>query len=182
MEDIVHSGTKGMKWGRRLYQNKDGTLTPLGRIRYRKNAKDGKSELPKPKTKTESVEKTANKITDIKQQNETKSGRPQKEYITNRTNLRRLDLSKLDDQTLNRLKQRLQTEKDVTDLINTLSPKKQHAVRDYIKKFGGTAMTTVGQQVSTYMLAQLVNAIAIKAGADGPIVSGKKDQGGKKGK
>lgn len=32
---LYHHGTKGMKWGRRLYQNKDGSLTPLGRIRYR---------------------------------------------------------------------------------------------------------------------------------------------------
>lgn len=31
---IQHSGTKGMKWGQRLYQNKDGSLTPLGRVRY----------------------------------------------------------------------------------------------------------------------------------------------------
>lgn len=32
---LYHHGVKGMKWGRRLYQNKDGSLTPLGRMRYR---------------------------------------------------------------------------------------------------------------------------------------------------
>lgn len=31
---LNHSGTKGMHWGERLYQNKDGSLTPLGRIHY----------------------------------------------------------------------------------------------------------------------------------------------------
>lgn len=31
---IAHSGTKGMKWGQRRYQNKDGSLTPLGRAHY----------------------------------------------------------------------------------------------------------------------------------------------------
>lgn len=31
---IVHSGTKGMKWGQRRYQNPDGSLTPAGRERY----------------------------------------------------------------------------------------------------------------------------------------------------
>lgn len=35
-DELYHHGTKGMKWGRRLYQNEDGTLTPLGRIRYGK--------------------------------------------------------------------------------------------------------------------------------------------------
>lgn len=165
MENIVHSGTKGMKWGRRLYQNKDGSLTPLGRIRYRKNAQSRKLEAQKAKSENETVSKSANNVDDAKSQ---------KEYITNRTNLRRLNLSELDDQTLNRLKQRLQIEKDVTDLINTLSPPKKHAIRKYIKQVGGAAMTTVGQQVSTYMLARFVNALAMKAGADGPIVSGKK--------
>lgn len=31
---LQHSGTLGMKWGQRLYQNKDGSLTPLGRVHY----------------------------------------------------------------------------------------------------------------------------------------------------
>lgn len=174
MKNIAHSGTKGMKWGLRLYQNKDGSLTPLGRIRYRKNAQSRKLEAQKAKSENETVSKSANNVDDAKQQNEVKNSKSQKEYITNRTNLRRLNLSELDDQTLNRLKQRLQIEKDVTDLINTLSPPKKHAIRKYIKQVGGAAMTTVGQQVSTYMLARFVNALAMKAGADGPIVSGKK--------
>lgn len=34
-EYIFHSGTKGMRWHRRLYQYPDGTLTPLGKIHDR---------------------------------------------------------------------------------------------------------------------------------------------------
>lgn len=33
-EYLAHYGTPDMKWGQRLYQNKDGSLTPLGRIHY----------------------------------------------------------------------------------------------------------------------------------------------------
>ena len=44
MIELYHSGVHGMKWGRRLYQNKDGTLTPLGKIRYRKASKKIVSE------------------------------------------------------------------------------------------------------------------------------------------
>ena len=31
---LTHWGIKGMKWGRRRYQNKDGSLTPAGKKRY----------------------------------------------------------------------------------------------------------------------------------------------------
>lgn len=33
-DEIYHYGTKGMHWGERLYQNPDGSLTQLGRLRY----------------------------------------------------------------------------------------------------------------------------------------------------
>ena len=32
--ELTHWGIKGMKWGRRRYQNKDGSLTPEGKKRY----------------------------------------------------------------------------------------------------------------------------------------------------
>ena len=34
LNKMEHSGTLGMKWGRRLYQYEDGSLTPLGRVHY----------------------------------------------------------------------------------------------------------------------------------------------------
>ena len=37
-DELTHHGTKGMKWGIRRYQNKDGSLTPEGRQRYSNDA------------------------------------------------------------------------------------------------------------------------------------------------
>ena len=34
IDELVHHGIKGQKWGRRRYQNNDGSLTPAGRERY----------------------------------------------------------------------------------------------------------------------------------------------------
>jgi hypothetical protein len=66
-DKLRHSGTKGMKWYQRLYQNYDGSLTPLGRLRYgvgpaRKSSggQTGASATTKKKTSSGKVE-AANK-------------------------------------------------------------------------------------------------------------------------
>lgn len=38
--ELYHWGIKGMKWGQRRYQNKDGSLTPAGKKRYAKEEAD----------------------------------------------------------------------------------------------------------------------------------------------
>ena len=37
---IAHHGIFGQKWGRRRYQNKDGSLTPQGKLRYGRMSND----------------------------------------------------------------------------------------------------------------------------------------------
>ena len=37
---LYHAGIKGMRWGVRRYQNKDGTLTELGKKRYDRDASE----------------------------------------------------------------------------------------------------------------------------------------------
>ena len=40
MSELYHWGVKGMKWGVRRYQNKDGTLTPAGHKRYERDKRE----------------------------------------------------------------------------------------------------------------------------------------------
>ena len=37
---LSHHGIKGMRWGVRRYQNKDGSLTPRGKKRYDRDIRD----------------------------------------------------------------------------------------------------------------------------------------------
>lgn len=46
-DELQHHGTKGMRWGVRRYQNKDGSLTPAGKKRYNKEMDKLKAEEQK---------------------------------------------------------------------------------------------------------------------------------------
>ena len=41
--ELIHWGIKGMRWGQRRYQNKDGSLTPAGKKRYDKETEELKA-------------------------------------------------------------------------------------------------------------------------------------------
>lgn len=54
--ELNHSGIKGMRWGVRRFQNKDGSLTPEGKKRYDntpdKNTDDTSEDFKKARAKT----------------------------------------------------------------------------------------------------------------------------------
>lgn len=59
-DSLVHHGTKNMHWGERLYQNKDGSLTALGKIHYGyQNTKRRKAAKARAKTRAANAKAAA---------------------------------------------------------------------------------------------------------------------------
>lgn len=136
--NINHSGVKGMKWGVRRYQNKDGSLTPAGKKRYDRdvqenNAKkkdnriviDGpdprrwaKEDLSRAKN---TVDSSANLAKQLKSANDSiPAARRQK-----------LDLSKMSDQEMRSQINRALLEKQYNDMF---APVKVNKGREYVGK------------------------------------------------
>lgn len=60
---LIHYGVRGMKWGVRRYQNKDGSLTPAGRKRYAGDG--GTSGTAKPKSTATSSSSGRKKVSEM---------------------------------------------------------------------------------------------------------------------
>ena len=59
--ELYHHGIKGMKWGVRRYQNKDGTLTDAGKKRYSQDVENAKSRYQEARTKAKQANSVAKK-------------------------------------------------------------------------------------------------------------------------
>lgn len=64
MSYLQHHGIKGMKWGRRRFQNSDGSLTPEGVRRYRKEYDGVKSAQKRSEYWKTGVNKTGISVAD----------------------------------------------------------------------------------------------------------------------
>lgn len=62
--ELKHWGIKGMKWGVRRYQNKDGSLTPEGKKRYSDGNTSSSSTSKSSQTSQQPKKKTVSEMSD----------------------------------------------------------------------------------------------------------------------
>ena len=137
---LCHWGIKGQKWGVRRYQNRDGTLTPAGKIRY---ADGSGADSKKIKNVTSSDKVSVSKSTSIK------------------------DMS---DDDLNRIISRLQREKQLKALLSEDSTSSDNAnkkvetngnnyITKALKEGGSQALSAITKTVVLYAGGKIVASI-----------------------
>ena len=165
--ELYHFGVKGMKWGVRRYQNKDGSLTSEGQARYDRDIRENNAKKKDARKKIdgpdpgrwvkEDLERTGDIVNStanlVKSTNSlitsSKSGnKPQK---------KQLDLSNMTDQELREAINRKNLERQYNDLFAPEEQSKVSKGMDYVSNIlmtTGNVLAVAGSAVSL--------AIAIK--------------------
>jgi len=113
--ELYHHGVEGMKWGQRLYQYEDGSLTPLGKARRQAQLKkQERVKIKRKKEKEKAVKRAERKakieamIEDRKAMKEAREAAKRKQTKVVRT----YDLGKYTDDELKEKTNRLKIEND----------------------------------------------------------------------
>lgn len=170
-EELRHHGIKGMRWGIRRYQNKDGSLTPAGRKRYDQEIESLKSE----KTKLQQKHKNLN----AQQRMEARKDKlkadieAEKEYLKNggkksgksdssdkqseetKEPEKKKSASEMSSEELNEAINHMRLQQTYNQLYSQLNPEKESKVKEIGKKFLDDAIIPAGTSVAKDWLTKV---------------------------
>ena len=145
-DELQHHGIKGMKWGKRRFQNADGTLTPLGRFRYGKATTEDYTELHGKVEKASGFVKSAQKY---------QSDKDHKDYEEKI----KTDLKNMTDEELRQVVNRLNMEERYTQVMRSREAEVgKSAASEWLEKAGSAlaiASSALGMAVT---MKQMIDA------------------------
>lgn len=138
-DNLQHHGIKGMKWGKRRFQNADGTLTPLGRFRY------GKAETKDYEELQGKVEKASGFVKSAQKYQSEKDHKEYEEKI-------KTDLKNMTDEELRQVVNRLNMEERYTQVMRSREVEVgKSATSEWLEKAGSVlaiASSALGMAVT----------------------------------
>lgn len=144
-DSLTHYGIRGMKWGLRRYQNRDGSLTAAGKKRYNqeltkvreaervlKSKQATKAKIEKLGERKKAVETGEQEIESFYSKDKSKKG----SKSADSTASKKKTLGDMSDDELRQAINRMQLEKQFMSLQSELHPKKVSAGQEFVKKLG----------------------------------------------
>jgi len=145
---LTHAGIKGMKWGVRRYQNKDGSLTPAGKLRYDRDVRENNAKKkdnrinidgPDPKRWVKEDTTRAKGVVDSSQ-NMVRELKNIDNNTRSKPKVQPMDLSNMSDKEMRDQINRAMLEKQYNDMF---APRKTSRGREYVTKTLETAGTVL---------------------------------------
>lgn len=135
-DELKHYGIKGMKWGVRRFQNSDGSLTAEGRKRYgSEDIRNMQKQVDKGKNVVDGVKRSKAKAAEKRTEKKIKD-----------------DLSRMSDQELRDIVNRLNMEERYMQVMKTRDVQIGKSRVDKILDYAGTALT-IGSSALSIMIA-----------------------------
>lgn len=160
LEELYHHGIKGMKWGVRRYQNKDGTLTEKGQKRYERDQRENAGKKKGNKVGAADPNRwvkedlTRGKTLTNESQNMSRNLKTMVDKSIKNTPKTKMDLSNMTDKEMRDQINRAFLEKQYNDMF---APQKSTKGREYASK-----VLEVGGDVLAVTSSALAIALAIK--------------------
>ena len=170
---LVHYGKQNQKWGQRLYQYKDGSLTPLGKIHYsyqnvhnRRDAKAKAAKRAKLKAKKQKIaEKEQAKQQKLDAKNKKKTNKEAQkndnhkvdmseasnDYIRSRTSLH-----KLTNAEVSATVQRLKNESEINKYLAPKQSFGEKLAKQAFEKFAITAVNNISEEAGKKLAADVM--------------------------
>lgn len=157
--ELYHFGIKGMKWGVRRYQNKDGTLTNAGKKRYDKDVRDNAAKKKENRIDTSKPDPNRWVREDLSRSKKVvdttsslvKEAKTIERETRPKSTKKRMDLSSMSDQELRQRINRELTERQYNELFGKEESPKISKGREYTSKIldaSGQILVTTGSILS----------------------------------
>ena len=154
-DELYHYGKKGMKWGVRRYQNKDGSLTDAGKRRYAQDKADQNNEklVANPNKWVRDDISRSKKLVDASSEMNRTLKKANNDRGSTKT---KMDLSKMSDQEMRSQINRALLEKQYNDMF---APQKTSRGKETINKILETSGTVLAVGSSALGIALAIKEL-----------------------